>query len=208
MNFGYSRYSSEPLNFYSSNYPYLDQKPFSEDKSSFIEENNLANSLINKRLDRLRQEKSLLSSQMGIYHRNKTPQISPYQQMAKYGSQIMNPYNINHYKAFNPMYYPLEIPGNGVPTKNPNYELGGPVIEDCYKYKDCCARNGNHVNRLLLILNALGYIPKPSRTVENIDVSVFYLIFNNFLFLLGPRTRLYSKKNNSSPNSPRTSFPN
>ena len=155
MSFGYSRYSMQPLNDYSTNYPYLERNK-TPNESTFKEDKSLAQSLIRKRLDRLIQEKQSLKNS-NFDKPLKSPSLTNF---ARLGYDIMNP------RTFDPIHFPLEIPGTGVPPSNePRYELGGPVLN---QNKDLKSKLANRkISDMLLILNYLGYIPKPSRRVED-----------------------------------------
>ena len=117
MSLGYSRYSEQPMNDYYSNYPYLERSKTTK-TSTFKEEKNLAKSLIRKRLERLNQDKQ------NYYNFQPPPRNIPTNNnFAKIGYNIMNPNN------FDPIHFPIEIPGTGIPpSREPRYELGGPVL--------------------------------------------------------------------------------
>ena len=153
MSLGYSRYSIQPMNDYSTNYPYLERSKTTK-TTSFKEEKNLAKSLIRKRLERLNQDKQ------NFYNFQPPPKnISTNNNFAKIGYNIMNPNN------FDPIHFPIEIPGTGIPpSREPRYELGGPVLaqQKCIKNK----LKSKKITDMLLALNFLGYIPKPSRQIE------------------------------------------
>ena len=153
MSFGYSKYSFQPMNDFSTNYPYLERSKTTK-TSSFKEEKNLAQSLIQKRLDRLNQDKQK------YYNFEPPPRnISSNNNFARIGYDIMNP------KNFDPIHFPLEIPGNGVPpSREPRYELGGPVLENRKGIK--AKLQNKKITDMLLALNFLGFIPKPTRQVE------------------------------------------
>ena len=71
-------------------------------------------------------------------------------------------------RSFEPIHVPVEIPGNGIPVTNvPRYELGGPVFDKQkgIKYK----LQNKKITDILLALNFLGYIPKPTRPVEKFE---------------------------------------
>ena len=71
----------------------------------------------------------------------------------------MNPNN------FDPIHFPLEIPGTGIPpSREPIYELGGPVLEQQKGIKK--KLQNKKITDMLLVLNLLGYIPKPQRQIE------------------------------------------
>ena len=148
MSLGYSKYSFQPMNDFTTNYPFLERHK-TPNTSTFKEDKNLAQSLIKKRLERLYKDKR-------NYNKFEPP---PTNNLAKLGYNIINP------KSFDPIHFPLEIPGTGVPpSREPRYELGGPVLEDqTYKKKKLKNRN---ITDMLLVLNLLGYIPKPSREIE------------------------------------------
>ena len=154
MSLGYSRYSMQPMNDYSTNYPYLERSKTTK-TTSFKEEKDLAQSLIKKRLERLNQDKQK-------YYNYEPPpkKISPINNnFAKLGYNIMNP------KNFDPIHFPIEIPGVGVPpSKEPRYELGGPVLNNMRGMKS--KFQNKKITNMLLALNFLGYIPKPNRQVE------------------------------------------
>ena len=153
MSLGYSRYSIQPMNDYSTNYPYLERSKTTK-TTSFKEEKNLAKSLIRKRLERLNQDKQ------NFYNFQPPPKnISTNNNFAKIGYNIMNPNN------FDSIHFPIEIPGTGIPpSREPRYELGGPVLaqQKCIKNK----LKSKKITDMLLALNFLGYIPKPSRQIE------------------------------------------
>ena len=153
MSLGYSKYSFQPMNDFSTNYPYLERSKTTK-TSSFKEEKNLAQSLIRKRLERLNEDKQK------YYNYEPPPKnISSNSNFARIGYNIMNPNN------FDPIHFPLEIPGTGVPpSREPRYELGGPVLENKKGIK--AKLQNKKITDLLLALNFLGYIPKPARQVE------------------------------------------
>ena len=152
MSFGYSKYSMQPMNDYYSNYPYLERSK-TTNTSSFKEEKNLARSLLKKRLDRLNEDRQK-------YYNFEPPSKSiPSSNFAKLGYDIMNPKNLD------PIHFPVEIPGVGVPpSREPRYELGGPVLNPKKGIKQ--KLQNKKITDLLLALNFLGYIPKPSRQIE------------------------------------------
>ena len=98
MSLGYSKYSFQPMNDFSTNYPFLERHK-TPDVSTFKEEKNLAQSLIKKRLERLNNDKQK-------YYNFEPPKSYPSSNLAKLGYNIMNPNN------FDPIHFPLEIPGN------------------------------------------------------------------------------------------------
>ena len=152
MSFGYSKYSMQPMNDYYNNYPYLERSKTTK-TSSFKEEKNLAKSLIKMRLDRLNKDKQK------YYNFEPPPKNTGINNFARLGYDIMNP------RTFDPIHFPLEIPGTGVPpSREPRYELGGPVIPE-KNIKKVNAKN-KMISNMLLALNFLGYIPKPSRQIE------------------------------------------
>ena len=153
MSLGYSRYSEQPMNDYYSNYPYLERSKTTK-TSTFKEEKNLAKSLIRKRLERLNQDKQ------NYYNFQPPPRNIPTNNnFAKIGYNIMNPNN------FDPIHFPIEIPGTGIPpSREPRYELGGPVLEQKKNIKN--KLKNKKITDMLLALNFLGYIPKPKRQIE------------------------------------------
>ena len=152
MSLGYSRYSMQPMNDYSTNYPYLERSKTTK-TTSFKEEKDLAQSLIKKRLERLNQDKQK------YYNFEPPPKKLQTNNFARLGYDIMNP------KNFDPIHFPIEIPGTGVPpTREPRYELGGPVLNQIKGIKK--KLQNKKITDMLLALNFLGYIPKPNRQVE------------------------------------------
>ena len=155
MSFGYSKYSMQPLNDFSSNYPFLERNK-TPNISTFKEDKKLAQSLIQKRLERLNQEKKSLN----YYNFEPPPKSISSKNFVRLGYDIMNP------RTFDPIHFPLEIPGTGVPPSHePRYELGGPVLNQNKNLKNKLA--SRKITDMLLVLNALGYIPKPNRKVED-----------------------------------------
>ena len=139
----------QPMNDYYNNYPYLERSKTTK-TSTFKEEKNLAKSLIKMRLDRLNKDKQK------YYNFEPPPKNTGINNFARLGYDIMNP------RTFDPIHFPLEIPGTGVPpSREPRYELGGPVIPE-KNIKKVNAKN-KMISNMLLALNFLGYIPKPSR---------------------------------------------
>ena len=71
----------------------------------------------------------------------------------------MNPNN------YDPIHFPIEIPGTGVPpSREPRYELGGPVLNPKKGIK--AKLQNKKITDMLLALNFLGFIPKPMREIE------------------------------------------
>ena len=152
MSLGYSKYSFQPMNDFSTNYPLLERHK-TPNISTFKEEKNLAESLIKKRLKRLNNDKQK------YYNFEPPPKNYPSSNLAKLGYNIMNPNN------FDPIHFPLEIPGTGIPpSREPRYELGGPVLEQQKGIKK--KLQNKKITDMLLVLNLLGYIPKPQRQIE------------------------------------------
>ena len=158
MSFGYSKYSFQPLNNYTQEYLYGRNKTPNLQKTTFKEDRDYAVSLINTRLNRLNQDKRNYYN----YNYNIPPQSQETSNLAKLGYNIMNT------RSFEPIHVPVEIPGNGIPVTNvPRYELGGPVFDKQkgIKYK----LQNKKITDILLALNFLGYIPKPTRPVEKFE---------------------------------------
>ena len=158
MSFGYSKYSFDPLNNYTNEYLYGRHKTPNLQKTTFKEDKEYAESLINTRLNRLTQDKK------NYYNYKYNNNFSPPSQsnFAKIGNNIINP------RSFEPIHVPAEIPGNGIPITNvPRYELGGPVFEK-QKWMKKKLQN-KKITDILLALNFLGYIPKPTRPVETFE---------------------------------------
>ena len=134
------------------------EKP--DEKQTNIRENNsIATSMINSRLERLKREKELLYGAQG-----KTSPSLPnpsnlysFKNFSSLGHQIMNPYFYS-YKFLDPIYYPMEIPGTGRPVDPPRMEMGAP----CEDEDDCCCGGGGGIssNELIFLLRAMGRIPK------------------------------------------------
>ena len=161
MSFGYSKYSFQPLNDYSSQYFFGRNKTPNLQKTTFQEDKDYAESLINTRLNRLNQDKKNYynNNYNYNYNYNNEPQIQgqPTSNLAQRGFDIM--------RSFEPIHVPVEIPGNGIPITNvPRYELGGPVFE---KQKGIKQKLQNKkITDILLALNFLGYIPRRTRPIQ------------------------------------------
>ena len=152
MSFGYSKYSFDPLNNYSNEYLYGRKMTPNLQKTTFKEDKELAENLLNNRLNRLNQSKQ-------NYYNYNPQNYQPSTNFSKLGYNIMNS------RSFEPIHVPVEIPGNGIPITNvPRYELGGPVFE---KQKGIKKKLQNKkITDILLALNFLGFIPKPTRQIE------------------------------------------
>ena len=157
MSFGYSKYSFQPLNDYSSQYFFGRNKTPNLQKTTFKEDKDYVESLINTRLNRLNQDRKNYYN--NNYINNYNPQFQGQQtsNLAQRGFDIM--------RSFEPIHVPVEIPGNGIPITNvPRYELGGPVFE---KQKGIKQKLQNKkITDILLALNFLGYIPRPTKQIE------------------------------------------
>ena len=168
MNFGYSRYSNTPLNQFISKYsniPTQTRNLSAQPSTNFNEDSANAKSMIEKRLERLSKEKDKYYAIQNRPYKPYPSNYSAFQNFAKLGSEIMrSPYQ-NNIPGFDPVHFPLEIPGNGVPVNQPVYTLGGPV-DFRKKCKNC--RENKRMTNMLLILNALGYIPK-ERDIEDFN---------------------------------------
>ena len=153
MSFGYSKYSFQPLNDYSSQYFFGRNKTPNLQKTTFQEDKDYAESLINTRLNRLNQDKKNYYN--NNYINNYNPQFQEQQtsNLAQRGFDIM--------RSFEPIHVPVEIPGNAIPITNvPRYEFGGPVFE---KQKGIKQKLQNKkITDISLALNYLGYITKPN----------------------------------------------
>ena len=165
MSFGYSKYSFQPLNNYSSEYFNGRFKTPNLQKTTFKEDKDYVESLINTRLNRLNQDKRNYYNNNYDYNYNNNyepPHGFQTSNLAKRGYDIMNT------RSFEPIHVPVEIPGNAIPITNvPRYELGGPVFE---KQKGIKQKLQNKkITDILLALNFLGYIPKPTRPVETFE---------------------------------------
>ena len=159
MSFGYSKYSFQPLNDYSSQYFFGRNKTPNLQKTTFKEDKDYVESLINTRLNRLNQDRKNYYNNNNNYINNYNPQFQVQQtsNLAQRGFDIM--------RSFEPIHVPVEIPGNGIPITNvPRYELGGPVFE---KQKGIKQKLQNKkITDILLALNFLGYIPRPTKQIE------------------------------------------
>ena len=166
MSFGYSKYSFQPLNDYNSEYFYGRHKTPNLDKTSFKEDKEFVESLINTRLNRLNQDKKNYYNNNYNYNYNNT--LEPPPQGFQTSNLAKRGYNIMNSRSFEPIHVPVEIPGNGIPVTNvPRYEFGGPVFE---KQKGIKQRLQNKkITDILLALNFLGYIPKPTRPVQTFE---------------------------------------
>ena len=167
MDLGYSRYSMTPLNQYISKYsniPTQNRNLSAQPSTNFEEDTQNAKSMIEKRLQRLSEEKQKYYSQQNKYNKPYPSNYSAFQNFAKLGSEIMKP-PFQKIPFFDPVHFPIEIPGNGVPINEPVYTLGGPV-DFKKKCKNC--RENKRTTNMLLILNALGYIPK-ERDIEQFE---------------------------------------
>ena len=162
MSFGYSKYSFQPLNNYTQEYLYGRKMTPDLKKTTFKEDKDYAESLINTRLNRLNQDKKNHYNYNNNYNYGSPPQNPQSSNLAKLGYNIMNT------RSFEPIHVPVEIPGNGIPITNvPRYELGGPVFD---KQKGIYKKLQNKkITDILLALNFLGYIPKPTRQVEKFE---------------------------------------
>jgi len=160
MSFGYSKYSFQPLNNYTQEYLYGRQYTPNLQTKTFKEDKDYVESLINTRLNRLTQQKKNYYN--NNYNFQPPPQSQQQSNFAKIGYNIMNS------RSFEPIHVPVEIPGNGIPISNvPRYELGGPVFE---KQKGIKKKLQNKkITDILLALNFLGYIPKPTRPIETFE---------------------------------------
>ena len=128
-----------------------------ENNRTFRENNTMATSLINSRLERLKRERELLCGA----HGKSTPQppnpsnLYSFKNFTSLGHQIMNPYFYS-YKFLDPIYYPMEIPGTGRPVDPPRMEMGAPCDDD----EECCCNGGIDSKELIFLLRAMGRIPK------------------------------------------------
>ena len=129
-----------------------------ENNRTFKEHNLKASSLISNRLERLKREKELLYSAQGrsLPSVPNPANLYSFKNFSALGHQIMNPYFYS-YKFLDPIYYPMEIPGQGRPVNPPRMEMGAPCDdeEDC-----CCGGGGINSNELIFLLRAMGRIPK------------------------------------------------
>ena len=129
-----------------------------ENTRNFRENNSIATSMINSRLERLKREKELLYGAQG----KTTPSLPnpanlySFKNFSSLGHQIMNPYFYS-YKFLDPIYYPMEIPGTGRPVDPPRMEMGAPCEDED---ECCCGGGGINSNDLIFLLRAMGRIPK------------------------------------------------
>ena len=138
---------------------------------NFHDNNQLAKSMITNRLDKLKYERDFLANNQGRY--NHIPDVNnyySYNNMRRIGHSLMNPF-LYSYQFLDPIYYPLEIPGQGSPVALPRIEMGGPVEE---KNKCCCCKGGLQTADLLLLLNTLGKLPQgnnyaPANTLPSVE---------------------------------------
>ena len=129
-----------------------------ENNRNFRENNSIASSMINSRLERLKREKELLYGAQGssISTLPNPSNLYSFKNFSSLGHQIMNPYFYS-YKFLDPIYYPMEIPGTGRPVDPPKMEMGAPCEDD----EDCCCSGGGiNSNELIFLLRAMGRIPK------------------------------------------------
>ena len=162
MSFGYSKYSFQPLNDYSSEYLYGRNKTPNLQKTTFKENKDYVESLINTRLNRLNQDKRNYYNNNYNYSLNLPSQNQQTSNLAKRGFDIMNS------RSFEPIHVPVEIPGNAIPITNvPRYEFGGPVFEKTKGLKQKI--QNKKITDILLALNFLGYIPKPTKPIQTFE---------------------------------------
>ena len=130
-----------------------------ENNRTFRENNSMATSLINSRLERLKRERELLYGAQGksMPSLPNPANLYSFKNFTSLGHQIMNPYFYS-YKFLDPIYYPMEIPGTGKPVDPPRMEMGAPCEDD----DDCCCSGGSGItsNELIFLLRAMGRIPK------------------------------------------------
>ena len=147
-------YEETGSNYYS--YP-------TESSNNFRNNNLLANSLLNNRLNKLNYEKEILGKISNPYQ---PPLVShyhdhnhSYSHLAGCGHHIMQP-NYYYYDISIPIYHPLELPKMCSPVSPPRYTSGGPVKE-----KHCCHKN--NAMDILLLLTQIGQIPpQPEKPKE------------------------------------------
>ena len=140
MSFGYSKYSFEPLNNYSSEYLYGRNKTPNLQKTTFKEDKDYVESLINTRLNRLNQDKRNYYNNNYNYNYSLNLPLQNQQtsNLAKRGFNIMNS------RSFEPIHVPVEIPGNAIPITNvPRYET---EVFALYHDAACCGRIGGRNN--------------------------------------------------------------
>ena len=149
--YGYSR---QPINTNS----FLRSK--SIDHARYFRENNTkVTSMIQSRLEKLQHERDLLYNSQNMRNTPQPANVSnlySYKNFSQLGHQIMNPYFYS-YRFLDPIYYPLQLPGTGTPVTPPRTEMGAPTDED---EDDCCGGGGMKASELLVILKAMGKIPK------------------------------------------------
>ena len=131
-----------------------------DNNRNFRENNSIANSMINSRLERLKREKEKLYGIQGksVPSLPNPSNLYSFKNFSSLGHQIMNPYFYS-YKFLDPIYYPMEIPGTGRPVDPPKMEMGAPCEDD---EECCCSGGGSGItsNELIFLLRAMGRIPK------------------------------------------------
>ena len=151
---GTPQYSSLPYsNFQQFGTTGSSYSTFSTETSNNFHQNNLlANSMLNDRLDKLNYEKDVLSKIRNPYDPPVVPHFHSHSSLSGLGHHIMYP-NYYYYDISIPIYHPLEIPRMCSPVAPPRYDTGGPVNPQ----KHCCHK-GNATD-ILLLLTQIGKIP-------------------------------------------------
>lgn len=122
---------------------------------------NVARSMVQTRLDKLKYERELMMNMRGSYAPYNRDLSSLYniRALSNARGQMGNP-NLYSYQFMDPIYYPLEMPINGEPVALPRIEMGGPVgLEE--------PKGGLGIGDILTLLNALGKInQQPVQVVQ------------------------------------------